>query len=116
MEDKGPSLLPRSPPLPSVQPFSIAKRRIEIHVSKLLFPLLYCNSLLDRQPPPSLLKLNVHFFLRMLNLNICLSYHFLPSFLKLESISHSKPDLESNVFSIVVFVKYSGQSCGLDVR
>lgn len=47
LEDNGPSLLPQSPP-PSMQRFDIAKRQIEIHVSKLLFVLLHCNSLLDR--------------------------------------------------------------------
>lgn len=55
------------------------------------------------------------FFLRMLNLNISLT-HFLLSFLKLESISHSNLDLKLNVFRIVFFVKYFGQSCGLDVQ
>ena len=62
LEDSGPKSPSTIPTPPSMQRFNIAERRIEIHVSKLLFVLLYCNSLLDRQPPPPLVKLNVLFF------------------------------------------------------
>ena len=110
---------PQSPstiPTPSINA-ALQYSWIEIHVFKSLLVLLYCNSFCDRQPPPSLVKLNVHFFfLRMLNLNTSLSYHFLLLFLKLESISHSKLDLKLNVFRIVFFVKYFAQSCGLHVQ
>ena len=57
---------PQSPstiPTPSINA-ALQYSWIEIHVFKSLLVLLYCNSFCDRQPPPSLVKLNVHFFFK----------------------------------------------------